>query len=159
MTSAPDSSDPHLDARLNEAAANLFAELSRTDTKAGHLLTSFSLPLAVLVAAVPGRGLPPAAVVLIGAGVVGLIAAMLIVLTVLHPRVSRAPRGSWVYWASCTPDELVDDLRNPASRKEHVIHLARITRRKFTGLRLAGIITGVSLVALGAALLAALALN
>ncbi|WP_405814575.1 hypothetical protein OG241_08230 [Streptomyces sp. NBC_01390] len=50
-----------------------------TDGKSGVLLTSFSLPLAVLVTAVPGHGLPRASAVLVGAGVVGLVAAMLVV--------------------------------------------------------------------------------
>ncbi|MDX2547505.1 hypothetical protein ACOT81_38575 [Streptomyces sp. WI04-05B] len=49
-----------------------------TDGKSDVLLTSFSLPLAVLVTAVPGHTLPRASAVLVGAGVVGLVAAMLV---------------------------------------------------------------------------------
>ncbi|MFI2764858.1 hypothetical protein ACH5A3_39515 [Streptomyces echinatus] len=71
---------------------------------------------------------------------------MLVVLVVVHPRLSGAARGSFLYWSLC-PQDLVKDL---------VIHLSQIARRKYAGLRLAGIITGVSLVVLGAALLVAL---
>ncbi|MFF4173627.1 Pycsar system effector family protein [Streptomyces sp. NPDC001744] len=148
--------DSTLDARLDAANATVLAEISRTDAKSGVLLTSFSLPLAALVAVVPGHDLPPAVGILVGAGAVGLIAAMLVVLVVVHPRLSGAARGSFLYWSLCTPDDLVKDLQAPDDRVAHVIHLSQIARRKYAGLRLAGIITGVSLVALGAALLAAL---
>ncbi|PJE97144.1 hypothetical protein CUT44_14280 [Streptomyces carminius] len=145
-----------LDARLDAATNTVLAEISRTDAKSGVLLTSFSLPLAALVAVVPGRDLPPAVATLVGAGTVGLIAAMLVVLFVVHPRLAGAARGSFLYWSLCTPGELVKDLQTPGDRVAHVIHLSRIARRKYAGLRIAGIITAVSLIVLGAALLAAL---
>ncbi|MGW3253541.1 Pycsar system effector family protein [Streptomyces fungicidicus] len=148
--------DSTLDARLDAANATVLAEISRTDAKSGVLLTSFSLPLAALVAVVPGHDLPPVVGLLVGAGAVGLIAAMLVVLVVVHPRLSGAARGSFLYWSLCSPDDLVKDLQTPGDRVAHVIHLSQIARRKYAGLRLAGIITGVSLLALGAALLAAL---
>lgn len=145
-----------LDTRLDAANATVLAEISRTDAKSGVLLTSFSLPLAALVAVVPGHDLPLVVGILVGAGAIGLIAAMLVVLVVVHPRLSGAARGSFLYWSLCTPQDLVKDLQAPDDRLAHVIHLSRIARRKYEGLRLAGIITGVSLVALGAALLTSL---
>jgi hypothetical protein len=145
-----------IDARLDAATTTVLAEISRTDAKSGVLLTSFSLPLAALVAVVPGHALPPVVGFFVGAGAVGLIAAMLVVLVVVHPRLSGAARGSFLYWSLCTPQDLVKDFQSPNDRAAHVIHLSQIARRKYAGLRLAGIITGVSLVALGAALLAAL---
>lgn len=54
-----------LDARLSAAEATVLAEISRTDTKAGHLLVAFSLPLAVLVAAIPGKPLPGVSAMLV----------------------------------------------------------------------------------------------
>ncbi|GAA3312155.1 hypothetical protein GCM10020295_83250 [Streptomyces cinereospinus] len=105
---------------------------------------------------VPGHDLPLTVGLLVGTGAVGLIAAMLVVLVVVHPRLSGAARGSFLYWSLCTPQDLVEDLQTPADRVAHVIHLSKIARRKYAGLRLAGIITGASLVTLGAALLAAL---
>ncbi|MFI0901853.1 Pycsar system effector family protein [Streptomyces sp. NPDC020983] len=155
MTS-PALSDALLDSRLDAAHTTVLAEISRTDAKSGVLLTSFSLPLAALVAAVPGHRLPPVVGVLVGASAVGLIVAMLVVLVVVHPRLSGAARGSFLYWSLCTPQDLVKDLQAPEDRVAHVIHLSKIARRKYEGLRLAGIITGAALVALGAALLTAL---
>ncbi|MBX7471255.1 hypothetical protein K1Y80_34925 [Streptomyces sp. MAG02] len=148
--------DSALDTRLDAANATVLAEISRTDAKSGVLLTSFSLPLAALVAVVPGHDLPLVVGVLVGAGAIGLIAAMLVVLVVVHPRLSGAARGSFLYWSLCTPQDLVKDLQAPDDRLTHVIHLSQIARRKYEGLRLAGIITGASLVALGAALLTSL---
>ncbi|WP_405776008.1 Pycsar system effector family protein [Streptomyces sp. NBC_01538] len=107
----------------------------------------------------PGHALPRAAAVLVGAGVVGLVAAMLVVLLVVRPRLARAARGSFLYWAECTPEGLLKDLQNPSddtARAAHVIHLSQLARRKYRGLRLAGDVTAASLVALAAALLVAL---
>jgi hypothetical protein len=126
-----------------------------TDGKSGVLLTSFSLPLAVLVTAVPGHTLPRTAAVLVGAGVVGLVAAMLVVLLVVRPRLARAARGSFLYWAECTPEVLLNPSDHTA-RAAHVIHLSQLAHRKYRGLRLAGDVTAASLAALAAALLVAL---
>jgi hypothetical protein len=146
-----------IDARLDAATGTVLAEISRTDAKSGVLLTSFSLPLAALVAAVPGKALPGVSAVLVGVGTVGLVAAMLVVLFAVRPRLGGAARGSFLYWSLCTtPDELLADLQAPADRATHVVHLSRIAKRKYKGLRLAGDITAASLVALAAALLSAL---
>ncbi|MFE7429790.1 Pycsar system effector family protein [Streptomyces sp. NPDC057545] len=152
MTTGTDS----VDARLDTANTTVLAEISRTDAKSGVLLTSFSLPLAALVAAVPGHALPPTAAVLVGAGTVGLVAAMLVVLLVVRPQLTGAPPGNFLYWSSCTPEALVEDLKNPGDRAAHVIKLSQIARRKYKGLRLAGDITGASLITLAAALLTSL---
>lgn len=102
---------------------------------------------------VPGHDLPPSVGLGVGAG--GLTAAVLVVL-VVHPRLSGAARGSFLHWSLCTPQDLMADLQTPDDRVAHVIHLSQIARRKYAGPRLAGLITGASLVALGAAPLAAL---
>ncbi|UZI33986.1 Pycsar system effector family protein [Streptomyces sp. VB1] len=149
--------DGNLDTRLDAANATVLAEIGRTDAKSGVLLTTFSLPLAALIAVVPGKDLPPLVATLVGTGAVGLIAAMLVVLIVVHPRLGGAARGSFLYWSLCTPEDLLKDLQHPGDRVAHIIHLSQIARRKYKGLRLAGIITGASLLALGAALLLALA--
>jgi hypothetical protein len=145
-----------INTRLDAANATVLAEISRTDAKSGVLLTSFSLPLAALVAAVPGHALPAMAAALVGAGTVGLVTAMLVVLLVVRPRLGGAARGSFLYWSLCTPEELVEDLKAPKNQAEHLIHLSKIARRKYRGLRIAVDITGASLVALAAALLTAL---
>ncbi|MGI5262454.1 Pycsar system effector family protein [Streptomyces angustmyceticus] len=146
-----------IDARLDAATTTVLAEISRTDAKSGVLLTAFSLPLAALVAAVPGHPLPGLSAALVGIGAIGLVTAMLVVLVVVRPRLSGAARGSFLYWSLCvSPEAVVEDLRNPGDRAGHVIRLSRIAKRKYRGLRLAGDVTGVSLVALAAALIAAL---
>jgi hypothetical protein len=146
----------HLDARLDAATRTVLAEISRTDAKAGVLLTAFSLPLAALVAAMPDQPLPGTAAVLAGTGVTGLATAMLVVLTVVRPRLGGARRGSFLYWSLCTEDELVEDLHSPKDTAAHLIHLSRIAKRKYTGLRLAVDITGAVLLTFAAALLTAL---
>lgn len=145
-----------IDARLDAATTTVLAEISRTDAKGGVLLTSFSLPLAALVAAVPGKTLPVLSAVLVGVGVVGLVAAMLVVLVAVRPRLGGAARGSFLHWSLCTADEVLTDLQAPTDRADHVVHLSRIAKRKYKGLRLAGDITAAALVALAAALLTAL---
>ncbi|MEU7322501.1 Pycsar system effector family protein [Streptomyces griseoviridis] len=118
----------------------------------------------MLVTAVPGHGLPRESAVLVGAGVVGPVTAMLVVLLVVRPRLahvvgSHAARGSFLYWAKCTPEVPPEDPQNPSdhtARAAHVIHLSQLARRKYRGLRLARNVTAASLVALAAALLAAL---
>ncbi|MFD5415233.1 Pycsar system effector family protein [Streptomyces nojiriensis] len=145
-----------IDARLDAASATVLAEISRTDAKAAALLTAFSLPLAALVAAVPGKALSGLSAVLVGTGTVGLVAAMLVVLIAVRPRLAGHARGSFLYWSRCTTEQLLADLDAPTDRAAHVVHLARIARRKYRGLRLAGDITSGSLVTLAAALLTSL---
>jgi hypothetical protein len=145
-----------IDTRLDAATMTVLAEISRTDAKSGVLLTAFSLPLAALVAAVPGRHLPGLSAVLVGLGTVGLVAAMLVVLVVVRPRLGGAARGSYLYWSLCTPDEVVQDLREPVNQAAHVVHLSLIAKRKYRGLQVAIDITALALITLAAALLAAL---
>ncbi|NUK94005.1 hypothetical protein HRW16_19640 [Streptomyces lunaelactis] len=145
-----------IDARLDAATNTVLAEISRTDGKSGVLLTAFSLPLAALVAAVPGRHLPGASSVLVGAGTVGLVAAMLVVLVVVRPRLGGAARGSYLYWSLCTPEQVVKDLQEPGNQAAHVIHLSRIARRKYRGLQVAIDITAIALITLAGAMLTAL---
>lgn len=145
-----------IDARLAAATNTVLAEISRTDGKSAVLLTSFSLPLAVLVGAMPGRTLPGTSAVLVGLGTVGLVAAMLVVLIVVRPRLGGAARGSYLYWALCTPEEVVEDLLDPGNQAAHVAHLSRIARRKFRGLQVAIDLTSIALITLVGAMLTAL---
>ncbi|MFK0113959.1 Pycsar system effector family protein [Streptomyces sp. NPDC091217] len=146
-----------IDVRLDAATTTVLAEISRTDAKSGVLLTAFSLPLAALVAAVPGRPLPGPSAVMVGLGTVGLVAAMLVVLVVVRPRLRGTAGGSYLYWSLCTPEQVVDDLQEPKNQAEHVIHLSRIARRKYRGLQVAIDITALALITLAGALVAALA--
>ncbi|MEZ3182956.1 hypothetical protein KYY02_31150 [Streptomyces pimonensis] len=144
-------------ARLDAAITTVLVEIGRTDAKAGILLTSVSLPLAVVVAAVPGRSLPTVAAALVAAGAVGLVAAVLAVLAVVRPRLDGAQRGSYLHWCRCTPEEVLQDLESPDDgQAAHLVRLSQIARRKYAGLRIAIDITAVSLVVLVLALLTAL---
>ncbi|MGW3200099.1 Pycsar system effector family protein [Streptomyces sp. NPDC001118] len=145
-----------IDTRLDAATSSVLSEITRTDAKAAVLLSAFSLPLAALVVAIPGHTLPRAAAVLVGAGTVGLVTALLVVLLVVRPALTGAPRGNYLHWSQCTPEELEEDLQHPLDRAAQVIHLSQITRRKYKGLRIAGDITGASLILLAAALLTVL---
>ncbi|MFC6364347.1 hypothetical protein, partial [Nonomuraea thailandensis] len=62
------------DARLLQAGTDVVGEIARTDSKASALLAAFGIPLAVLVAAVPGHELPVPAAILVGVRAVGLVA-------------------------------------------------------------------------------------
>ncbi|AXU16799.1 Pycsar system effector family protein [Streptomyces clavuligerus] len=144
-----------LGTRLAAAIRTVLAEVARTDGKAGTLLASFSLPLAVLLAAVPGRGLPAHSTVLIALGTAGLVAAMLVVLFVVRPSITGIRRGTFLYWARCTPQEAAGDVAALDSRgqAEDLVRVSRLARRKFLGLRWAGDITAASLTALATGLL------
>ncbi|MET8703641.1 Pycsar system effector family protein [Kitasatospora sp. NPDC004723] len=147
------------------ARKDVAAEITRTDAKAGTLLAALTLPLAVLVAAVPGHHLAPIVNVMVLLGGVGLAAAMAMTLAVVRPRMApglwvhwtngdrdraeEAP-GTWVRWAHCDRDQLDADLAtlDPAGR---VISLSRIARDKY---RLLGRAIDVTIAALLVLLLA-----
>ena len=146
------------DARLLQARTDVVAEISRTDSKASALLAAFGIPLAVLVAAVPGQDLPVPAAILVGLGAVGLVAAMLVVLLVVRPRLGGNTRGSYLHWATCTPEEVRADLAVDLTA-DRVVKLSQIAAAKYRALKVAIDITAGALVLLVLALAAGLALN
>ncbi|MFF6903376.1 Pycsar system effector family protein [Streptomyces hydrogenans] len=141
------------DARVQAATTTVLAEITRTDAKAGTLLSTVSLPLAALVAVLPGRDLPGPVAALVALGAAGLIAAMLTVLAAVRPRLAARARGNFLHWATCTPDELTTDLASRPDGAAQLINLSKIAVRKYRGLQLAGDITAVSLSLLALALL------
>ncbi|MFJ2819075.1 Pycsar system effector family protein [Streptomyces sp. NPDC087294] len=151
MTTTAPAND--LNARLTAADASLTNEMNRVDGKVNALLTSFGLPLAVLIALVPTRPFPPSGKALIGAGAVGLVAAMLVLLLmVVRPRMQGAPRGSWLYWAQCTPEELLADLHTQEHRAVDITRRSVMLRRKFMAVNVAVLISSVALILIVAAL-------
>lgn len=157
MTTTPSPTSPDLDTRLAAAVAEVRGEISRCDTKAGLLLSAYSLPLAALLAAVPDATLSPAAAILIGFGSIGLIAAMLVVLAVIRPRIRSVAPGAYLAWATADADQVLADMQEPRAtdRATHVVHLSGIARRKFAALQVAIDLTRLSLLVLAAALLIA----
>ncbi|MFD3700692.1 Pycsar system effector family protein [Streptomyces sp. NPDC058646] len=138
-------------ARLTQARTEVIAEMGRTDAKASALLTVLGIPLAVLIAAVPGRDLPAAAAVLVGLGVAGLAAAMLMVLAIVLPRLGGDTRGSYLHWATCTPEEVTADLSVDRGA-ERLVALSKIALKKMRALRIAIFTTAGALGALALAL-------
>ncbi|WP_431776504.1 Pycsar system effector family protein [Streptomyces cucumeris] len=143
-------------AHLQQARTDVTAEISRTDSKASALLTAFGIPLAVLVAAVPGHDLPTASAILVGIGALGLVAAMLVVLLVVRPRLGGNVRGSYLHWATCTPEEIRADVTVDRTA-ERIAKLSQIAAAKYRALKLAIDITAGALVVLLLALAVALA--
>jgi hypothetical protein len=141
------------DSRVQVATATVLTEIARTDAKAGTLLSTVSLPLAALVAVLPGRDLPGPVATLVALGAAGLITAMLTVLAVVRPRIAAQARGNFLHWATCTPDELTADLASRPDGAAHLVDLSKITVRKYRGLQVAGDITTVALTLLALALL------
>ncbi|GHB31180.1 Pycsar system effector family protein [Streptomyces chryseus] len=137
--------------RLLQARTDVIAEMGRTDAKASALLTVLGIPLAVLIAAVPGRNLPAAAVGFVGIGATGLAAALLLVLAIVLPRLGGDTRGSYLYWATCTPEEVTADLAVDRSA-ERLVTLSKIALKKMLALRVAIFITAGALAALALAL-------
>ncbi|MFF7254809.1 Pycsar system effector family protein [Streptomyces microflavus] len=144
------------DEQLAQAHAEVMAEIARTDGKASALLSALGIPLAVLVAVLPGRELPAAGTVLAGVAVAGMVAAMLSTLRVLEPHIGNTTQGSFLRWANCTPDEVLADLAVDR-RKAQLVVRSQIARRKFAMLRIAIRITAASVVILALALLVGLA--
>lgn len=132
--------------------------IRNADQKANNLLTVFSIPLAVLIAAVPGHSLPPASTALLATGAAGLVAAMLIALYVLNPRLSGATRGGFLRLAQCHPDNIPQELAAAARGNDdhaELVKLCRIARHKYRALQVGYATTAISLLLLVAAALTA----
>ncbi|MGW2227471.1 Pycsar system effector family protein [Streptomyces formicae] len=158
MTQTTNTNTPVTEETLSQARADVSTEIGRTDNQAMALLTAFGIPLAVLVAAVPGRHISPPAAVLVGLGVVGLVAAMVTVLMALRPNLRGNPPGSFLRWADCTPEEVADDLNTDLRvRLQRLVTRSRITRQKYKALRFAIDLTAAALVLLVLGLLVDLA--
>ncbi|MFF4528169.1 Pycsar system effector family protein [Streptomyces sp. NPDC001407] len=136
---------------LARAHAEVSAEISRTDGKASALLAALGIPLAVLVAVLPGHNLPATGTVLAGVAVAGLVAAVLVTLFVLRPHIGNATEGSFLHWADCTADEVLADLAVDR-RTAQLIVRSQLARRKFEALRVAIHIAAGSIVVLALAL-------
>ncbi|MCP9205517.1 Pycsar system effector family protein [Streptomyces sp. NEAU-Y11] len=148
MTATPD--------QLAAAHTEVVAEIARADSKAGTLLAALGLPMAVLVVAVPGRHLDPVTSALTGLGAAGLIAAMLVTLDVIRPRIGGPVRGGFLHWATCDPGDVAASLTADHA-PARLVKLSKIARRKYARLKIAIDITSGALGAFALALLAALA--
>jgi hypothetical protein len=144
------------DTNLDRAIDHTAGEISRTDNKAGLLLALDGVLVAA--AATLGQHLPTAALIAAGVGVVALVAAVVLGLLVVRPRLGTPngnDRSSFVYWATCaTDDDLAASLAEDR-RLTRVRVLSWIAMRKMRFLQHATVATLVAVVALAAAALIA----
>ncbi|WP_329021047.1 Pycsar system effector family protein [Streptomyces sp. NBC_01601] len=142
---------------LEKALASTAAEVARLDGKAGAMLTASSLVAAILVGVVPNADLSGPVAVLVGLGVLLNVAAMVAVLLVIRSRFGRpeTTRGSFLHWATLTPEELVEELAQDR-RAAQTAALSRIALGKHRLVRLAVDLTVAAAGVLAVSLLVAL---
>ncbi|MFJ8388626.1 Pycsar system effector family protein [Streptomyces sp. NPDC094438] len=145
---------------LEKALASAAAEVARLDGKAGAMLTASSLVAAILVGVVPNADLSGPVAALVGLGVLLNVAAMVAVLLVIRSRFGRpeTARGSFLHWATLTPEELVEELAQDrqVTRAAQAVALSRIARGKHRLVRLAVDLTVAAAGVLAVSLLVAL---
>ncbi|MGA5220919.1 Pycsar system effector family protein [Streptomyces cinereoruber] len=140
-------------ANVDASLAYTASDLSRTDTKAGLLLTLDGLLVAALSLA--GTDLAGLALALALVGSAALIASVVLALLVIRPRLSKGhqDRGGYIYLATADPADVAEGLAAD-HRVTRLQALARIALRKMRLLRIAGDTALVAVVAIAAAILA-----
>ncbi|NEB42273.1 Pycsar system effector family protein [Streptomyces sp. SID14515] len=144
-----DRTDRNLDATI----AHTTADLARTDTKAGLLLTLDGLLVAAL--SLSGTDMHGLSLTLAVVGAIALVGSVILALLVIRPRLNGGQindRTSYGYFAEADPAAIAEALaadRRPA----HLAALSTIALQKMRRLRLAGDITLVAVVAIAAAIL------
>jgi hypothetical protein len=149
MTSATDRTETNLD----NAVAQTAAEIARTDSKAGLLLTLDGLLVASL--SLLGTDIHGPALALAVTGASALVAAVILALLVIRPRFGvkgADDRGSFHYWATASADEITAGMREDR-RLLRVQVLSRIALCKMRRLRWSGDASLLAVVALAAAML------
>lgn len=141
---------------LEKAQAAAAAEVARNDGKAGAMLTASSVMAAILLGVLPNADLSGPVAALVGLGVTLNAAAMVSVLLVIRSRFGKSTRGSFLHWATLTPEALVEELAHDR-RAEQTIALSRIARDKHRLVRVAVDLTVAAAAVLCVALFAALA--
>jgi hypothetical protein len=138
--------DAEVLARLDAETATVRTELGRSETKAGHLLTTALGGLTALVAIGPSRHLPPAGVVLGVAGTVADVASVVLLGLVLFPRLGRR-RAGWLAHTRRTAQQILRHAAggNPeAERAEQLAALSRLAAWKFRLIQLAEVALGLA---------------
>ncbi|MFJ4888251.1 Pycsar system effector family protein [Streptomyces sp. NPDC088731] len=141
-----------IDINLSAMIAKADADLGRTDTKAGHLLTLDGLLVAAL--SVGGTDLHGLSLVLAVAGAVALIGSVIGALLVIRPRLQSqgaTDRASYVYLATADPAAIADALASDR-RLARLATLSTIALAKMRLLRISGDATLVAVAATAATL-------
>ncbi|MET9534698.1 Pycsar system effector family protein [Streptomyces sp. NPDC006649] len=143
------------DTSLNAALAHTVSEISRTDTKAGLLLTLDGLLVAAL--SFLGTHVHGLALVLAVLGAVALVGGVVLALLVIRPRLvapgqTVSDRGHFGFYATAEPAEIAAALTE--DRRPARLHaLSRIALRKMVQLRRSGDASLLAVVTIAAAIL------
>lgn len=138
---------------LDSAIAYAAADLTRTDTKAGLLLTLDGLLVAAL--SLTGTDLTGLSLGLGVVGAVALVGSVVLALLVIRPRITGRglqDRASYTYFATADPAAITEALAEDR-RTARLQTLSRLALRKMRLLQLAGDTTLVAVVAIAAAAL------
>lgn len=119
-----DAVDAETLARLDRETAKVYAELTRTETKAGHLLTLAVAALMMLAAVGPGRHLQPT---LTRAGVLADLTAVGLLGLVLFPRMGRRLHG-WLAHTRRTWQQILRHVASENREEELAKQLEALTR-------------------------------
>ncbi|TGB06529.1 Pycsar system effector family protein [Streptomyces sp. MZ04] len=122
------------DQALDTDLAHVGAEIGRADTKAALLVGLAGAALAVTGGAVKDYSLPAAAQITGGLGAATLVEAIVTLLLVVRPALGGSARHSWPHWATCTPEQVREQLREDR-RAERLCDMARLASRKMHGIR------------------------
>lgn len=155
MTTTPDTVSRTaytLDQALDHAVQDTDAKIARTDSKASLLLAFTGAVLAGL-ASMAGAPMPPVTAALGGTAVLALVAAAVLLLLVVRPRLGGTDRASFPYWAGLRDDASVLDSMTGDTRPARIRVMSVIATRKFVFLQRA---VDTILAALALLLLAAL---
>ncbi|MYX75079.1 Pycsar system effector family protein [Streptomyces sp. SID3915] len=138
---------------LDTAIAYAAADLTRTDTKAGLILTLDGLLVAAL--SLSGTDLDGLALVLAVAGAVALIGSVVLALLVIRPRLNGRgldDKSSYAYYAEADPAAITEALATDR-RPARLTALSRIALRKMRLLKVAGDTTLAAVILIAAAIL------
>nr|WTE08793.1 DUF5706 domain-containing protein [Streptomyces anulatus]WTE08805.1 DUF5706 domain-containing protein [Streptomyces anulatus] len=144
-----DSTSTNLDTAIAYAAT----DLTRTDTKAGLLLTLDGLLVAAL--SLSGTDLDGLALVLAVVGAVALIGSVVLALLVIRPRLGGRgldDRSSYAYYADADPAAITEALAAD-QRPARLTALSRIALGKMRLLKVAGDTTLAAVILIAAAIL------
>lgn len=143
------------DTNIDAALAHTVSEISRTDTKAGLLLTLDGLLVAAL--GLTGTDLHGPALALAIVGALGLAGSVVLALLVIRPRLAApgqtvSDRAHFGFYAAADPAEIAEALTGDR-RLARLQALSRIALRKMLQLRRSGDASLIAVITIAAAIL------
>lgn len=126
--------------RLGEARSRAYTELERADTKANHLLSATSILIAAAALVLGKENVRVPATSIIGLCLAGVtaVAAVVLLLTVICPRLGRTSQpGTWLHAARHGAASLLDDSVTVQELADDTVGLCRAAVRKHQRLAVA----------------------